>query len=444
VLTGEIDQKLPPDLPSADEKREKLAKRQANAAVALLRMNQPEKVWPLFKHSPDPRVRSYLVDRLRPFGADARSIVKRLEDEPDLTIRRALLLSLGEYGEKVVSPDDRKALLPKSQEMYRTATDPGLHAACEWLLRQWQQEAWLKQVNDEWAKDKGQRKNRLEDIKRRLPGRAASAPGVPPQWYVNSQGQTMVVIPDPMEFMMGSPTTEVDRYDSERQHKVRIGRTFAIAAKSVTWGQYLEFNPAYKDERDNRFSPSLTCQVNYISWNMAAQYCNWLSKKEELSEDQWCYEIEGQVTKLRENYLSLAGYRLPTEAEMEYATRAGALTSRYYGETEELLPQYAWFDKNSKQMTWPVGNLKPNDLGLFDSHGNVFTWCQDSYKPYPQGQEASNDKEDEVAITSTRTRVLRGGSFDNQASNVRSANRVHNTATRTNHNLGFRLARTFR
>ena len=64
VLTGEIDKKLPADLPSSDEKREKLAKRQANAAVALLRMNQPEKVWPLLKHSPDPRVRSYLIHRL--------------------------------------------------------------------------------------------------------------------------------------------------------------------------------------------------------------------------------------------------------------------------------------------------------------------------------------------------------------------------------------------
>ena len=77
--------------------REKLAKRQANAAVALLRMNQPAKVWPLLKHSPDPRVRSYLIHRLGPLGADARAIVKRLDEEPDLTIRRALLLSLGEY-----------------------------------------------------------------------------------------------------------------------------------------------------------------------------------------------------------------------------------------------------------------------------------------------------------------------------------------------------------
>ena len=150
VLTGEIDKKLPSDLPSSDEKREKLAKRQANAALALLRMNQPAKVWPLLKHSPDPRVRSYLIHRLSLLGADARVIAGRLDQEPDITSRRALLLSLGEYGEKEFSPDERKALLPKLQEMYRTAADPGLHAAAEWLLRTWKQDAWLKKVNDEW------------------------------------------------------------------------------------------------------------------------------------------------------------------------------------------------------------------------------------------------------------------------------------------------------
>jgi eukaryotic-like serine/threonine-protein kinase len=82
VLTGEIDQKLPSDLPSSDERREKLAKRQANAAVALLRLNQPEKLWPLLRRTPpdDPRVRSYLIDRLSPLGADAGAILQRLTE----------------------------------------------------------------------------------------------------------------------------------------------------------------------------------------------------------------------------------------------------------------------------------------------------------------------------------------------------------------------------
>ena len=148
---------------------------------------------------------------------------------------------------------------------------------------------------------------------------------------------------------------------------------------------------------------------------------------------------------LKAKYLSLTGYRLPTEAEMEYATRAGAVTSRYYGETDELLPKYAWYFKNSQERTWPVGSLKPNDLGLFDVQGNVYTWCQERYKAYPagKGDEAVEDKEDELVVTSTDRRVLRGGSFSDPASHVRSAYRDLTVPADRDLMLGFRLARTF-
>ncbi len=86
---------------------------------------------------------------------------------------------------------------------------------------------------------------------------------------------------------------------------------------------------------------------------------------------------------MKENYLSLTGYRLPTEAEMEYACRAGAVTSRYYGETEELLAKYGWYLQNSKERTWPVGSKKPNDLGLFDMHGNVYTGARRATRTIP-------------------------------------------------------------
>jgi serine/threonine protein kinase len=158
--------------------KERLAKRQANAAVALLRLGKPEQVWPILKHSPDPRVRSYLIHYLSPKGAAPQTLIARLKQENDLTVQRALILSLGEYGEQELPPDARNALLPKLQEMYRTASDPGLHAACEWLLRRWKQEAWLTKVNEAWAKDKEQREKRLEGIKKQLASRVASAPGV--------------------------------------------------------------------------------------------------------------------------------------------------------------------------------------------------------------------------------------------------------------------------
>lgn len=425
-------------LPDEDTK-EMLAKRQANAAVALLKMNQPEKVWPLLKHGPDPRVRSYLIHRLHPLGADAGAIVKRLDNEPDITIRRALLLSLGEYGEKDLLAKDREAVLAKARGIYRTDTDPGLHAAAEWLLRTWKQEAWLKQVNEEWAKDREGREKKMDGIGDLV---SKDKQKTPPQWYVNGQRQTMVVIPGPVEFLMGSPLTEKDRGDYEPQHKRRIGRTFAVAAKPVTVEQYRQFDKGY--ELSAKYARTGDLPVVGTSWYQAAAYCNWLSKEEGIDEEQWCYEIKGRVIKLRENYFSLAGYRLPTEAEMEYATRAGALTSRYYGETEELLAKYAWYVKNSQEQTWPVGSLRPNDLGLFDVQGNVFTWCQESYKTYPtiKGEEAAEDIEDQLVISPTLGRVLRGGSFLGQASFARSALRNGGVPTSRIFNFGFRPART--
>ena len=437
VLTGEIALKLPPD--AEDNAKEKLAKRQANAAVALLRMNQPVNIWPLLKHSTDPRVRSYLIHRLSPMGADAKAIVKRLNEEPDMTIRRALIQSLGEFDEGKLLPESHNAVLSKLQEMYRTDADPGLHAAAEWLLRTWKQEAWLKQVNKEWAQNKEQREKRMEGIQKLL---KKEKERTPPQWYVNGQGQTMVVIPGPVEFVMGSPTREAGRYENESQHKKRIGRTFALAAKSVTVEEYRRFNNSYVYTK--RYASTPECPVVDTSWYHAASYCNWLSKEEGIDPKDWCYVTDGkgQVTKLKENYLSLSGYRLPTETEMEYVTRAGAVTSRYYGQTEDLLPKYAWYTKNSQERTWPVGSLKPNDLGFFDVQGNVWNWCQESFKPYPQGEQTNDDKDNDLVIDGTLTRALRGGSFGVRPSGGRSAARSGLVPSVRSDFNGFRPART--
>jgi formylglycine-generating enzyme required for sulfatase activity len=208
-----------------------------------------------------------------------------------------------------------------------------------------------------------------------------------------------------------------------------------------------------------------------------------LSQQDGIPEDQWCYETNArkmseekvglivnlvlphhaltraadtsrlysmldrqpEVTALKKGYLHLRGYRLPTEAEMEYACRAGAVTSRHYGETEELLAEYGWYQKNSKERTRPVGSKKPNDLGLFDMHGNVWNWCQEGYKgAYSISKEGDliEDKEDGLQIIPTISRVWRGGSFVGQASNVRCALRNGTVPTVRYISVGFRPART--
>jgi formylglycine-generating enzyme required for sulfatase activity len=447
VLQAEVDKKLPPD--AKNDAKEKLAKRQANAAVALYRWNLPDKVWPLLKHSPDPRVRSYLIHRFSALRADPTALVKRLEEEPDVTIRRALILSLGEYGEEAWPSGERDVLVKKMQELYRTAQDPGLHAAAEWLLRQpqWQKQEWLHQTNDACAKDKHWQEQRLEHIRQAL---AKQNGKTRPQWYVNSQGQTMVVIPGPVEFEMGSPPTEEGRVEEvdESQHRERIGRTFAIGATPVTKQQFLRFLPKFRYSEMRRF-PDPSCPMGGVLWYEAAAYCNWLSKQEGIPEDQWCYEMnpQGEVVRLKEKYLSLTGYRLPMEAEWEYACRAETVTSRFYGESEELLSQYGWYLLNSWERTWPVGSKKPNDLGLFDMHGHVLTWCQEEDKAYPQGKAGKvyEVSDDSLSINIEANRLLRGGSFLIHSENIRSARRYSNApAGGRNRDMGIRPARTFR
>jgi eukaryotic-like serine/threonine-protein kinase len=257
----------------------------------------------------------------------------------------------------------------------------------------------------------------------------------------------MVVIPDPGKpFMMGSPLTEFGREGNERQHKRRIQRTFALAAKPVTWEQYRKFD---EDDVGPEFTRTADLPAVGKSWFEAAAYCNWLSQQEGIDPMQWCYDTKPpgefwepreRVVKLRANYLSLQGYRLPTEAEMEYAIRAGAIMKRFFGETDDLLPKYGWYLNNAQNKTWPVGSLKPNDFGLFDVQGNVFTWCQERSRFYPQGGVA-DDKEDlELLVRSDRR--IRGGSFDHQASEVRSAYRERISPESSRSSIGFRVTRT--
>ena len=143
------------------------------------------------------------------------------------------------------------------------------------------------------------------------------------------------------------------------------------------------------------------------------------------------------------DYLERTGYRLPTEAEWECACRAGAGTSRYYGSAEELLDCYAWYARNANDRAWPVGQLKPNDLGLFDMHGNVWEWCQDALTlPQPKTRAAVGTDQLTVPAIASDHCPCRGGSFVHQASAVRCAARLPLPPTSRLPDVGLRVART--
>jgi formylglycine-generating enzyme required for sulfatase activity len=173
-----------------------------------------------------------------------------------------------------------------------------------------------------------------------------------------------------------------------------------------------------------------------VSWYEAAAYCNWLSEREGLAEDQWCYRPNdrgeyGPGMRIADDFLDRRGYRLPTEAEWEFACRAGTVTRRYFGDRDSYLDQYAAYRENTEGKVQPVARRKPNDLGLFDMLGNVSEWCHDLYLPDRDGAHVVTDQ----------PRVVRGGSVADPPSRVRSAARSQAPPGRYDPTLGFRVAR---
>ena len=182
-----------------------------------------------------------------------------------------------------------------------------------------------------------------------------------------------------------------------------------------------------------------------VSWYDAAAYCNWLSRREGLPE---CYEPNegGKYAagmKIKPDALRLGGYRLPTEAEWEYACRAGAGTSRYYGSSVDLLGRYAWYLITSQSHAGLCGSLLPNDLGLFDMLGNIWEWCLDEYHVVDATGKHSNVVHIQLSLTESSPRVLRGGALILHASLVRSAYRFWIAPAYHGASNGFRPSRTY-
>ena len=165
-------------------------------------------------------------------------------------------------------------------------------------------------------------------------------------------------------------------------------------------------------------------------------------------KSDWCYgpnskNAYSQGIKIEPDFLERSGYRLPTEAEWECACRAGAVTSRTYGGSVALLGKYSWYSQNSQDRAWPCGQVKPNDLGLFDLLGNVYEWCQDQLGSSPANDYAiAQLMANGSMVREKDPGLFRGGAFTDHAANVRSAYRNWVQPWNRSNNLGFRLART--
>ncbi len=275
-------------------------------------------------------------------------------------------------------------------------------------------------------------------------------PDEPVQRTVINEPLEMVELPGG-EFWMGSPESEPGRHPDEERHRVRVS-SFAMAKVPVTQTLYREVmgvNPSHHigDDLLAEYQGS-DLPAEQVSWFDAVRFCNRLSEQAGLRP---CYRImepkkaagegrEDQKTGLPEVewIQSTNGYRLPTEAEWEYACRAGTATTFSFGDHPTQLAEYAWFDDNSEQRTHEVGTKKPNKWGLHDLHGNVWEWCWDYYDDY---RAVSGIVNNPVGPRSGSGRVARGGSLVNEPWFLRSAYRLWVQPEDGVRNVGFRCVR---
>ena len=335
---------------------ERLVRRQANAAEALLALGRDDAFWPRLRRSDDPRLRTQLIDHI-PATSGWEGLLDRFGREKDGSIRQAILIGLEALGASLSEPD-RRLVADRLAAIYEADPDGGVHSAAEWVLVRWGFGA------------------RVDGAKERLVGPYRADR----DWFVTRRHHTMIVIRRPGTFKVGSPIGEDGRDEkAEVQHEVTIDYTFAISAHEVTRAQYKKFRGG-----DLQIDPKVTqnddCPANFLPWFKAARYCRWLGEDEKLPDGQQCYppldEIEPFMTvELPEDHCRRLSYRLPTEEEWEYVTRAGSATSRFFGNSPAHLDKYAWSVRNSAEHTWPVGRLRPNPFGLFDVYGNVQEWC---------------------------------------------------------------------
>jgi len=230
---------------------------------------------------------------------------------------------------------------------------------------------------------------------------------------INGSTKKDMVLIQPGTFQMGNTGAYAGLYDEKPIHTVTISKAFYIGKYEVTQKQYQAVMNANPSEFKGDNYP-----VETVTWYDAVAFCNALSKQEGLTP---CYTING--TDVACNF-NADGYRLPTEAEWEYACKAGITTDFYNGILTNMmfepldtnLNKIAWYGGNSDSVTHPVGQKLPNLNGLYDMSGNVREWCWDWYGLY--SNEAATDPKGTVLDSN---RVLRGGCWSNSARNCRSS-----------------------
>jgi formylglycine-generating enzyme required for sulfatase activity len=418
----------------SQSERVRLGFRRAGAAIGLIHLKEHETALAAFAFGDDLEAITQFAFRWRNWDLTAEDLLVCLDKAVDDHSRFCLVLSLGELGPDEVPPARLPALIDRLSAWYAGDPSSGIHAACGWLLRTWDKDDPVRKIDDT--------------------PRPCDRSGKR-QWFVEKAGgqaMTFVVFP-PGDYYMGSPTWDSLRETSEGQHRVRLTQPFAICDREVTRGQLARFFEATRLSSDQaqfrQWSPTPAHPAVGASWFDAILFCRWLTKEAGLKESDQCYDNPDGLKKGPDGYPldwpfhpERAGFRLPTEAEWEYACRCGTTTAFSFGNDREMLGRHGWFQDNADRRTHVGGRLRPSVRGLFDMHGNVFEWCHDRFASYavadqtdPLGPPVNPQRPGE------QSRLLRGGAWEYALGSCRSATRLFFLPTRRMENFGFRLVR---
>ena len=392
-------------------------KARARMAIVAMHLGDPRAAIDLCAIADNPTPRRLFEEALVAWNAGLQDIADQVDRADDATLRAAMCLGLGRFSPENMPDEERRTATQFLRASYQYSPDPGTHSAARWALRQWNFE--LPELDD------------------------AKHPSDSRNWYINTVGMTMLRLPAG-RFRMGN-----EKEFEAKPIDVTLTKGFYLADREVNVQQFQQFiddpglamsdKPENWKGHDTRDSPTPTHPVQRVNWYDAILYCNWLSRREGRTA---CYKRTGSKEKSaldnseydawRRNP-DADGYRLPTEAEWEYACRAGTTTDFSHGNDEELLRQYAVYAAPGPAQ---CGSRKPNGWGLFDMNGNVWEWCGDSY-----GNMLPGGKDPEASVQAF-SRVLRGGGWSFDGGYCRSALRNRYEPVDRYDFLGFRVAAT--
>ncbi len=419
----------------------------ARVAIVMLYLEDSGAAEDMCRLRPDPIRRTIFIDTFPKWHGDVSRLAKTAANIRQDSFRSGICLAIGSVSIDSITRNAKQAWQPLLTHWHENAIESGTHGAAGWTLRKWNLP--------------------LPDIA------STTAPVDEKNWHINGLGMTMLKIPAG-SFMRntGKTSRKVSFEDRVFQEQVvTLTRPFLLSDREITVGLFQEFieDPNYAAEEkptgwtggDPAHIPTARHPAPEISWYDAVQFCNWLSRREDL---QPYYQRTGATEKCldfktgknvevqRKAWRQIAsanGYRLPTEAEWEYACRAGTSTPFFFGdfdlalnnEQAILLNYVALFDQ--KNPIFPeVGSMPPNGWGLSEMHGTMSEWCDDRYSEYPLIDDIVDPVGPAQYKADFAERIIRSFPFNARTASSMDRSLSQFSAGGSNSTTGFRLARS--